>query len=448
MARPHSSLYLPRRMQQPVSRRGVLRGAAIGGGLAAFPTLAACGERGSNPEESSGGGTTSSLGSNYSDDVPKQALAASIAAFADSEGIDVDVNTVDHEQFQEQITKYLQSGPQDVWSWFAGYRMRFFASKGFAGDLTGLWSDQLDGQFTDAFKQASTGDDGNQYFVPFYNYPWAVFYRKSLFEENGYTVPTTMDDFEALCQEMQSDGLTPIAFADQEGWPAMGTFDAINFRLNGYDFHTSLMAGEESWESDEVKAVFETWRDRVLPYQTPTDQALGLDWLDVAPDLIDKKAGMYYLGLFVGQAFTKDADREDLDFFAFPELNPEYGQDTIEAPIDGFAMAADPDDQETAEALLAWFASAEGQQAYLEVDPNNVATNADADTSGYSPLQQKAVDLIGEASNITQYLDRDTDPTFASTVMISSLQDFLKAPDDIDGLCASIQEQATAIFEA
>ena len=40
-----------------------------------------------------------------------------------------------------------------------------------------------------ASRSASTGDDGKQYFVPFYYYPWALFYRKSLFEEKGYQVP-------------------------------------------------------------------------------------------------------------------------------------------------------------------------------------------------------------------------------------------------------------------
>ena len=38
---------------------------------------------------------------------------------------------------------------------------------------------------SDAFKKASTGADGKQYFVPITNYPWAVFYRKSVFEKNG-----------------------------------------------------------------------------------------------------------------------------------------------------------------------------------------------------------------------------------------------------------------------
>ena len=36
----------------------------------------------------------------------------------------------------------------------------------------------------------------------------------------------------------------------------MGTFDILNLRLNGYDFHVDLMAGKEKWTDPKVKAVF------------------------------------------------------------------------------------------------------------------------------------------------------------------------------------------------
>ena len=44
----------------------------------------------------------------------------------------VDVNTMDHNAFQEQINTYLQGTPDDVFTWFAGYRMQFFAAQGLA----------------------------------------------------------------------------------------------------------------------------------------------------------------------------------------------------------------------------------------------------------------------------------------------------------------------------
>ena len=38
---------------------------------------------------------------------------------------------------------------------------------------------------------------------------------------------------------MKTDGLVPLAFGDKDGWPAMGTFDILNMRLNGYEFQST-----------------------------------------------------------------------------------------------------------------------------------------------------------------------------------------------------------------
>ena len=38
----------------------------------------------------------------------------------------------------------------------------------------------------------------------------------------------------------------------------MGTFDIINMRINGYDFHVRLMAGKARWDGPQVKTVFNT----------------------------------------------------------------------------------------------------------------------------------------------------------------------------------------------
>ena len=126
-----------------------------------------------------------------------------------------------------------------MFTWFAGFRMQQFAENGLITDLSDLWP--IDGM-GDAFKEASTSSDGKQYFVPFDYYPWAVFYPKSAFEKNGWTPPENYDDMIALAQDMQGKGITPFAFGDKDGWPAMGTFDILNMRINGFDFHMSLMA--------------------------------------------------------------------------------------------------------------------------------------------------------------------------------------------------------------
>jgi multiple sugar transport system substrate-binding protein len=384
------------------------------------------------------------LGSNYSDEIPKGVLAGIVDTFTQQTGIPVKINTTDHGTFQDQISSYLQGTPDDVFTWFSGFRMRFFAEQGLATDISDVWA-KVGANYSDAFKVGSTGNDGKQYFIPIYNYPWAVFYRKSVFEEKGYTPPTTLDEFKALATKMQADGLIPMAFGDSDGWPAMGTFDIINLRQNGYDFHVGLMAGDEKWTDPKTKAAFETWKTLLPFYQ---EGAAGRTWQDAAQALVQKKAGMYLLGMFVSQQFQEagDADLADLDFFPYPNFGTEWdAEKALDAPIDGFMISANSptlgEDLDAAKAFMEYLAQPATQVAWVSQDKGNIAAAKDADTSGYTDLQKKAAELIGGAQRITQFLDRDTNPNFAGpNGMQAFLLDFLKNPNqDLDAFLAKIQ---------
>jgi multiple sugar transport system substrate-binding protein len=414
-----------------VRRRTLLKGMLGAGALAGVGGLTACGDSGD-----AGGSVT--LGSNGSDQVPKEAIAQTMGAF---DGGEVKINTIEHNAFQENINSYLQGGPDDVFTWFAGYRMQFFAEQGLVGAVTDVWSD-IGGSYSNAMKQQATGADGEQYIVPFTYYPWAFYYRKSLWQERGYEAPATLDDLVALATQMQADGLVPIAFGDSDGWPAMGTFDYLNMRINGYDFHRELMAGEQAWTSTEVKTVFDTWRGLLPLHQT---NALGRTWNEAAQSLLRKESGMYLLGMFVGQEFP-EADRSDLDFFPFPEIDPAIGTDAVEAPIDGYMMAARPRNESGAKELLKYIGSPAAIDTYLQHDPNFIGANNDTNTAEYSELVKKAADLVGSATSISQFLDRDTRPDFASTVIIPSFQQFLSEPNNVDGLTKDIEDQKNSIF--
>ncbi|MVO87671.1 extracellular solute-binding protein [Streptomyces sp. p1417] len=417
-----------------MSRRDLLRGAAVGAGAVTLPALlTACGER------PGGDRNDVTVGSNASDAVPRKAFAAAFAAYGKQSGSRVEVNTTEHNEFQQNVTRYLQGSPDDVFMWFAGYRMRYFAEKGLLTEISDVWR-EFEG-FSQALKDQST-HDGKQYFVPYYYYPWAVFHRRSLFEERGYEQAGTWDQFIALARRMKEDG-TPVACCDKDGWPAMGTFDYIDLRLNGHDFHRSLMAGEEAWTDRRVRKVFDVWRE-LLPYYQKG--ALGRTWEEAGQGLQRRATGMAVLGMpHPGSQFPED-ERDDIDFFAFPEIDPRFGQDAVEAPVDGFLVAGKSRNVRGAKDLLAWLGTARAEDVYLRGDPNTVAVNDGADIASYSPLQRKSAALVSGAAHISQFLDRDTRPDFAQTVMIRALQDFIGDPDDVDGLVNRIERQKKHIF--
>jgi multiple sugar transport system substrate-binding protein len=420
-----------------LTRRGLLAAAGAGGLAAMYGGLGA-GRASASLSELLADSVT--LGS-YEENAGIPALLADTKLFTKKTGIAVKTNTFAHGPFQEHINNYLQGRPDDVFTWFAGFRMQFFAAKGLATPIDDVWK-VLSPQMPPAFKAASTGADGHQYFVPNKNYPWAVYFRKSLWKEKGYTVPKTWDQYIALAKKMRTDGLTPIAFTDKDGWPPMGTFDILNMRINGYKFHVSLMAGRQAWDGPQVKAVFKKWTE-LLPHYS--EGALGLTWQEGAAQLENKQAGMFLLGGFLTGAM-KPENAKDIDFFPFPMINPKWGQDSIDAPIDGYMISRKPKNLDAAKKLVGFLGTAPAIDAYLKINSGNLGANKHTNTSAYSPLQKKEARLIASTKNIAQYMDRDTRPDFASTVMIPSLQSFLNKPGDYVKLVQSIEKQKKAIF--
>src|SRR5947207_3956064 len=172
-----------------LGRRDVLKGMAGVAGLAATSSLIAACTGGSSPSPAaSTGGSVAASGSTGAS-APASSAAASLTgqvhvgdyhtdtqgekdgmvainkAFKEATGVEVVDNIVDHGTFQNQITSYLSGTPDDAFTWFSGYRMRFFAAQGLATPIDDIWQD-IAGNYSDAFKTASTGDDNKMYLVP------------------------------------------------------------------------------------------------------------------------------------------------------------------------------------------------------------------------------------------------------------------------------------------
>jgi multiple sugar transport system substrate-binding protein len=442
------------------SRRAAIRGLAATAGLAAIPgALAACssssgtssstgassaGSSATGSTSSSAGGTIS-FGSNYSDPAPKQAFASLVSGAQKSTNVKITINTVDHNTFQNDITSYLQGTPNDLATWFAGYRMQFFAAQGLLEPIDDVW-EKIGGNFDAATTALCKGLDGHFYFVPIYNYPWVVFYNKSTFSSKGYTVPTTWDQMIALCKQMQKDGLVPFAFADKDLWPALGSFDILNLRINGYDYHISLMHNQASWTDPQVTAVFDQWRE-LMPYlQTGAN---GRIWQDGSKTLESKQAGMMFQGTnqIAANYVSDNKNLADLDFFEYPTINPQWGQKYMDAPMDGFVLPAKAQNKTAAKAVLEYIGSGPAETAYLKYDEWDVGLVNGLQVPTYNQVQKTSVQMISGQKAVSQFGDRDTDPAMAAAAE-TAIQQFISAPtaSTISSIQKSLAAQAKTIF--
>ncbi|MEO7147249.1 MAG: extracellular solute-binding protein [Terrimesophilobacter sp.] len=383
------------------------------------------------------------VGSYNSNPGVKESQKALVDEAASKTGLGVSLNLADHETFKSNISNYLQATPDDLFTWFAGFRMQFFAAQGLATPIDDVW-DEIGDNFGPAAKALSKGLDGHYYFVPMYNYPWVFFHNKSLFADRGYTAPTTWDGLISLAKQMRTDGLVPIAFADKDLWPGCGFFDTIDLRVNGYDYHMQLMRHEVPWTDKGVTAVFDQYAELLSYCQ---NGANGRIWQDAAKDLENKNAGMMFQGSNqVGANYSPD-NLPDLDFFEFPEINPKFGTDFMEAPADGYMCSAKAKNVPGAKKVLEFLGTAEAEALYLETDKWDVGMAKGIDTSKYNAIQKKSTELIASKKAVSQFLDRDTDPAMAAAAF-AGIQKFIEDPSksNILEIQKSLEDQAKAIF--
>lgn len=429
-----------------LSRRSVLKGSAAGAlGIAAAGGLAACS---SDSDSSSGGSAVSgpiAFGARTVDENPTTQLKALVAAYTAKTGNEVTYNATESNAFQNNLSQYLQGTPDDMFQWMAGYRMQFFAEQGLLVDLSDVWA-EIGDQYDESYKIASTGLDGKQYFIPQSWYPWGLHFRKSMFAELGLDGDsvTTWDQFLGMLDGMKSKGLIGFAAGDKGGWEAMGTFDIINARTNGYQFHVDLLAGREQWTDDRVLQVFKNW-EQLLPYMNTN--VLDLEWDGATQLLLQKKAGTVLMGSWFAGDFksVSDEDYFDLSIIPFPEINPEFGRDTIDAPIDGFCVAANGSNNAGGADLAKFAGDMEGVQAMLDTGVPMTSANRGQDTSSYDAFQQEQLAVMAEAKYITQFLDRDTRPDFAGPVVGPAIQEWFRNPQDINKILESMQAQWEAL---
>ena len=90
---------------------------------------------------------------------------------------------------------------------------------------------------------------------------------------------------------------------------------------------------------------------------------------------------MFLLGGFVVSNF-KTANQADVDFFPFPVINSKWGQDSIDAPIDGYMLSKKPKNLDGAKKLIGYFGTAAGDQHLPPAQPGQPrASNKHANKS-------------------------------------------------------------------
>ncbi len=353
-------------------------------------------------------------------------------------GVTVKLNIYDRESYKQSIRNWLTSAPPDVVLWYAGERMRQFSSPGLLLDVSDLWTAKAKQEFGGAVDLVT--DHGKQYGVPYSYYQWGLYFRRDLLDKAGVQQIKTWDDLLNACTKLRAQGVEPIALGSKELWTTAGWFDYLDLRTNGYQFHMQLMAGKASWQDPKVKAVFARWKE-LLDKDCFVRNHTSLTWQESQTLLYQGKAAMMLIGNFITQGFPPEIAPK-MDFTPFPQIEPGVA-DAEEAPMQSIHIPAGAKNKDDARKMLV-FMMRPDVQAEVNRDFKQIPANKEAAVPDDRFLQA-GKKLLDSASNLTQFLDRDTSEDLANIAM-KGFQEFMVKPNRLNSVLATIERARTRIY--
>lgn len=143
--------------------------------------------------------------------------------------VKVDLTLYADQAYKDKVqVAFTTNALPDIYFAWAGQYAQKFIDAGAATDLTAdLAKDGWGDSLIPAAVQSYT-IDGKTYAVPVDLIAKFFAYNKKIFADNGVEVPTTVDALIQDCKTFSAAGVTPIAFGNQDGWPALHYLSYLN----------------------------------------------------------------------------------------------------------------------------------------------------------------------------------------------------------------------------
>ena len=372
-------------------------------------SLASCAEKDKDDESSteSGGGSGDSSGGEVTlfgpeVDIEAEGLENSFKEFEEETGIDV-VYQGDR-SFEEQIGVRVDGNDApDIAMFPQPGKVADFADQ--IVTLDGEIADQVGENFDPGWTDFVTIDGDLKAIPAKADLKSLVWYSPAAFEEAGYEVPETFDDFLALVDKIIADGKTAFCVGlgsdAATGWPFTDWMEDYMLRLKGPEVYDQWRSHEIPFNDPDVievgEAVYELWSKPGAVFggiqnapSTPFAEA-GLPLVD--GDCVLHRQGNFYSTLW--EDGTELGPEGDVNAFYLPG-NEEFGNVTLSG---GIYAAAFSDDEDTMK-VMEFLASTDYANARAQVS-GYLSPNKNVDASNYpSELEQNFGQILVEADPV------------------------------------------------
>lgn len=331
--------------------------------------------------------------------------------------VKIETEVVPNEPYKEKIRVMLGGNdvPDLFFTWDGEWVSRFARNKAIT-ELDSLMS----AEFKDSFNQGilTTGQvDGVQYSLPIRTCVNFVLYNKQIFADNNISIPTTWDEFMAVCDTLKAAGITPLALGNAEGWAAAHYVSALNVQLVPWqtlndDYY--LVTGDFSDPGYiEAMNLLKAMNDKgyFMDGMTSTSQNIAREMFNAGQTamIYDQCASFktYYLDKM---------EADSWDVFALPVVEGAKGDlDMMVAWVDQFAISSTSKCPEAVVDFLEYFYNEENQlQMQNELGFVSTISAVTGNTENSFPQLIAAMEIIDKCKGFISVIDLEMDGAVAS----------------------------------
>ena len=277
-----------------------------------------------------------------------------------------------------------------------------------------------------------------------------VWYNVQAFEDAGVEPPETWDDFLAAAETLKAAGIPAYSLGGAEGWTLTDLFENIYVRTAGIDMYNQLSAHEIPWTDQSVKDALTEMASIVGDTDNITGGTNGALQSDFATSVSnvfaeDPEAAMVLEGDFVPGVVESPLEAESgYNVFPFPSIN-----DSPPSVVASGDLAILFNDSPAAQAFIEYLATPEAAQIWAGRGGFSSA-NQNLDPSAYpDALTQETASAVAEAEQFVFDLSDLQPSAFGATEgqgLWKLFQDFVRNPDDVDGIAQQMEDAAAQAF--
>jgi raffinose/stachyose/melibiose transport system substrate-binding protein len=249
--------------------------------------------------------------------------------------------------------------------------------------------------------------DGKLYGMPLQTDLIGMYYNKTLLDQEGLTVPTTLDEMLTFCGAATEKGYIPIAFANSEGWPAYHQFSMTANQMIGPEAMRALLLNNEGrWDTPEIVTAIDAFFVKMRDAGCFPEDANAIVYDDGNPLFYNGEALLHTTGSWLAENVESQMPDYEVGFVPFPLIEEDNEPTWLFGVGSAYFITANSQHPDEAAAFIDYLFSQPAVETWVGQSRYFVPVDFDETAVELGPINKAIIDILqGEGAQFGYNID-------------------------------------------